>query len=131
MKTDRGNGISRLQLVIRKGSARKLCVLDSVISTLKQDYGKDGCNYLAIAPTGKAALGICRSTMHSCSKDLSLPARGKLNDLKEDRLRHLQNKYKNLELVTMNEFVMISQKAFHCADRRLQQVTTFKNYLVD
>jgi hypothetical protein len=123
-KTDGGNDVSRLQLVIGKGGAGKSYVLDSVISTLKRDYGKDDDTYLVMAPTGKAASNICGSTIHSHDEGLSLPTRGKLNDLKGERLKYLQNKYKNLELVIMDEFTMISQKILHYVDRRLRQITT-------
>ena len=49
-----------------------------------------------------------RSTIYSYSEGFSLPSRGKLNDLKGDRLIYLQNKYKNAKLVIMDKFTMIS-----------------------
>ena len=58
-KIDGGNDVSRLQLVIRKGSAGKSCVLNSVISALKRDYSKNDNNYLVIAPTSKATSSTC------------------------------------------------------------------------
>ena len=123
-KTDGGDDVSRLQLLIGKGGAGKSYVLDSVISTLKREYSKDDDKYLIMAPTGKAASNICGSTIHSHSEGLSLPTRGKLNDLKGERLKYLQNKYKNLELVIIDEFIMISQKVLHYIDKRLRQIMT-------
>jgi len=73
-----------------------------------------------MAPTGKAASNICGSTIHSHKKGLSLPTRGKLTDLKGERLDYFQNKYKNLKLVIMNEFKMISQKMLYYINKHLR-----------
>ena len=82
MKIDRGDDASHFQLVIRTGSAEKLCILNSIIRSLKQDCSEDNSDYLVIAPAGKEALNIYESIIHSHSDRLNLLARGKLNDLK-------------------------------------------------
>ena len=72
----------------------------------------DNNKYLIIVSTGKAASNACGLIMHSYEEGLSLPTRGKQIDLKGERLDYFQNKYKNLKLVIMNEFTIISQKFY-------------------
>ena len=98
----------------------KSYVLDSNVTISKQQYSYDDDKYLIIVLTGKAASNICASTIYSHKEGLSLPTRGKLTDLKGERLDYFQNKYKNLKLVIMDKFTMISQKMLYYVDRHLR-----------
>ena len=73
--------------------------------------------------TKKATSSICSSAMHLHKEELSLPARGKLIDLKGDRLDYFKNECKNLMLVAVDKFAMISQKMLFYTDKRLRQIT--------
>ena len=123
-KTDGGDDVSRLQLIIGKGGAGKSYVLDSVISTFKREYAYDDENYLIMAPTGKAASNVSGSTIHSHKEGLGLPVKGKLRELNGEKLNYFQRKYKYLKLVIMDEFTMISQTLLYRVDKRLRQITT-------
>jgi len=59
--------------LISKRRVGKLYALDAIIMSLKEnsDFSED--NYLVIVLTGKAALAINNSTLHSMKNRLSLP----------------------------------------------------------
>ena len=82
--------------------------------------------YLRCAPTAKAAYLIKGSTLHSTfylstsnkEKDLSM-------DLKGDRLKILQEKFKDKTHVIIDEYSMVSQIMLAQIDKRLRQATGF------
>ena len=87
--TDGRVGISHLQLILGKGDYRKLYVLDSVITTLKNTYSYNDENYLVIAPIGKAVSNVSGLALYSNKEGLSLPVREKFKELIGERLSFL------------------------------------------
>ena len=88
------NNVSRLQLLIRKGETSKSCVLDSVITALINNNIFLDENVLVIAPTRKATLSMCGSTLHLREQGLSLPARKRFKDLDGKQLKFWKDKHK-------------------------------------
>ena len=74
--------------MIRKGRTRKLFVLDSVISTVKNACNFDDDKYLIMAPTGKATSNMCRSTIYSCKEGLSMQIKSKFKELSDEQLQY-------------------------------------------
>ena len=119
---DRGDDVSRLQLLIGKGGTGKTHVLGSAITTLKRENDHSDDNFLIMAPAGKAASNTCRSALHSNKEGLSMPVRKKCAPLEGERLKHYQAKFKHLKIVVIDEHTMIGQKALHQIDCRLKEI---------
>ena len=66
--------ISRLQLFISKGGARKLHFLDSLLTSLKKSDNLSKDNYLVMVSIGKATLAVNSSTLHCTKYRLSFTA---------------------------------------------------------
>ena len=69
--TDSRNDLSWLQLLLDKSGLGKSHVLDTVITTLKENENYADKFFLVITPTGKATSNICGSTLHSNKEGLS------------------------------------------------------------
>ena len=108
----------------------KSYVLDSIITALKQQYSYDDDKYLIIVLTGKAVSNIYSSIIHSHKEGLSIPTRGKLTELKGKRLDYFQKKYKNLKLVIMDEFTIISKKCYIILTNVLGKLQPLMNHSV-
>ena len=62
-----------------------------------------------MAPTGKAASNVSRSTLHSNQDGLALLVKGSYKKLLGEKLLYLQQKYKDkLKLMFLDKFTMIS-----------------------
>jgi ATP-dependent DNA helicase PIF1 len=91
-----------------------------LINSLVQIYNE---KHLRCAPTAKAAFIIRGETLHST---VFLPVsknQTTLDDLSGDRLSLIQDKFKNIKLVIIDEYSMVSQVMLGQTDKRLRQAT--------
>ncbi len=74
------------------------------------------------APTSKAAFIISGETLHSV---LEIPVQSKSSvflPLKNEKLKELQEKFKNCKILIIDEFSMLSQVMIAKVDSRLRQI---------
>jgi ATP-dependent DNA helicase PIF1 len=76
------------------------------------------------APTGVAAYLINGETLHSL---LFLPIGRRFNSLKGAKLESLQNRFKNIKFIIIDEFSMVGCKMFHQIDQRLREASNVKD----
>ncbi len=70
------------------------------------------------APTGVAAYNISGWTLHSL---LNLPVKGEFKSLEGKRLQTMQEDFKNVQYIIIDEMSMIGRKTFGMVDKRLRQ----------
>jgi len=71
------------------------------------------------APTGVAAFNVEGQTLHSL---LSLPTKGEYHDLQGERLRNMQQTFKDKRYLIIDEMSMVGRKLLGQVDSRLRQV---------
>ena len=74
------------------------------------------------ATTGKAACALGGVTLHNAKEGLFLPVKGQFRGLKGRTLRRLQERWKNVKLLVIDEFTMLRQKELYYIDQRLRQI---------
>ena len=122
-RTEGGNGIGRLQILLGQGGGGKSFTINSIITTLIQQHSFDQKNYRLCATTGKAATVINGSTVHSVKEGMALPVgRTRYKDLQGIQLREAQERYADLKLLVIDEFTMLRQKELYYIDERLKQI---------
>ena len=107
--------ISRLQLLISKYRMDKLYILDTVITTLiDKNYYADE-NSLVIAQIEKAILNMHSSSSHSQGR-VEFTCYKRFKELDNKSLIYYQNKFKILNLITIDYFIMISLEFLNYVD---------------
>ena len=91
-RTDDGDDIGRLQLMIGAGGCGKSYVIDCIVNTLVTKYGWKVEEILILATTGKAASGVGGTNAHTT---LKLPVRSDYRKLKKNALKDFQKALKN------------------------------------
>ena len=76
---------------------------------------------MRLAPTGMAAFGIYGMTIHSA---LSLPVKSLLEPLKSGPLTRLQQQWKDIKLLIIDEKSMVGRTMAGKIDLRLREITT-------
>lgn len=112
--------IGRLQILIGAGGCGKSYVINSILTTLIQDYNWDETNFSVYATTGKAAAAICGSTVQNYSTGLSFISGKKLQDMSSSSKMAFQDRMSQKKLIIIDEFSMLNQADLHSIDKRLQ-----------
>ena len=115
--TDGGLGFSRLVFLRGRGGTGKSTCVNAVRNMLA------ATEEVVMATTGKAATVIGGSTVFSKKNGLALPIGKTFNQLPAGPiLRRLQDKYKYVRVIFVDECSMLHQKHLHFMDQRLQQI---------
>ena len=97
-----------------KGGAGKSYTVDSVLSTLRNEYNFTEENYLTLATSAMAATVISGVTVHSTEYGLGIPLKKKYVEVKGRDLRKYQTRLKNLTFLIIDEYSMLGQKDLFC-----------------
>ena len=99
LRTDDVNSKEHGRLVIMcgKGGAGKSYTVDSVLSTLRNEYNFTEETYLILATSAMAATVISGVTVHSSEYGLVIPLENKYVEVKGRELRKYQKRLKNLK----------------------------------
>ena len=111
--------LSRCVMLRGRGGTGKSHCMRCLQSELPEDQVK------ALATTGKAATVLFRgSTVHNTVHGLAIPVGKdkKYTPLKPDRLRQLQEQWKNVKVVFVDEMTMLKPHDLHHIHLRLQEV---------
>ena len=114
------NDCSLAQGVVLKGrgGSGKSYAINTVKSLLLED---NEC--VTTATTGKAASLLGGSTVYNSSRGLALPVgKHKLKELKGQVLKRLQDVYRSVKVLFVDEYSMLPQKALYYIDQRLKQI---------
>ena len=118
---DDGDGICRLQILVGAGGCGKSFLIDSVLTTLTTRHGWNPSNYALYATTGKAATSINGSTLQNYTDGLCFFFNRPYKPLSSRTLEKMQLRMKDLRLVIIDEFSMLSQADLHIIDQRLKE----------
>ena len=98
-------------------------ISEGVTRILRQEAGTDfaGSHVLLVAPTGKAAYNIKGQTIH---RAFFIPADQKMEyrPLKWDSLSKIQNIFRGIKLIVVDEFSMVGGRLLRFMHLRLQEV---------
>ena len=101
--------MSYLQLILEKGSYRKLFELDSEVMMIKHTCNCNVEIFLSIALAGKIVSNMCRLSLHFSTKKFSLPIHGEFKELPGKKLLSMQQRHENkLKLVVVDKTTIIS-----------------------
>ena len=116
--TDGGKGLARCMLLLGHGGTGKWTAINAIRVQLQEEWE------MVMAPTGKAATVIGGSTIFNHKHGLCLPIKDEsFKKLPEnDRLLELQQKWKDVKIIFIDEFSIISLKHLHWIDHRLRQI---------
>ena len=95
----------RLVIMSDKGGACKSYTLDSVLSTLRNEYNYTEENYLILATSAMAATVISGVTVHSPEHGLVIPTGNKHVELKGRGLQKYQTRLKYLQFLIIDELL--------------------------
>jgi len=117
------NLLSNAMIINGVGGTGKSYLIDAMITqTLALPENRNKW-VLVMAPTGKAALNASGFTLHSAN-GLLIPIHNNGSDLKGETLLRIQERYKNICAVIIDEYSMISLHNFNWIERRLRQAKT-------
>lgn len=105
----------RKTIIQGKAGCGKSTIIRKMIEEIEKIFGED--SYILAAPTGVAATNIGGKTIHSALKIFNF------TDISESEKIKMQNEYKNLKFVILDEYSMIGAKLLCEIDRRLKQIT--------
>jgi DNA replication protein DnaC len=98
------------------GKSHLIAVLSRALSELAATAGKPS-PLVRAAPTGVAAFGINGQTTYNL---LKLPVQRPFEDLPPASLTPLQQKFKNIHYLVLDEKSMVGHVHLGCIDRRLR-----------
>ena len=104
-------------------SAVVKCISKYIRSKTKPSFMKIG------APTGTAAFLVKGSTLHTLFQLPINNLKGKMPEIKGDRLRDLQKRFEDVELLVIDEKSMIGQYMLYMIEERLRQAKPSKSDL--
>ena len=111
----------RLGIFVGRGGTGKSTTINAAVHTLEEKYGV-GC-VVKFATTGMAATVISGSTVHSSKHGLGIPVGNrKFKKLSGERLKRLQEKFRNVRLIVIDEYSMLRAKELHYIDQYLRQI---------
>jgi hypothetical protein len=113
--TDGGTGLSRLMMMLGRGGTGKSFTIDAIVNAVGAD------RVSIMATTGKAASLIGGCTLHNKEFGLSLPVNKKFAPLQGNAEKHLQETFRNIDMVIIDEFSMLRSKEGFYASERLKQ----------
>ena len=90
-----------------KGGAGKSYKVDSVLSTLRNEYNFIEENFLILATLAMAATVISGVTVHSPEYGQGMPLGGKYVEVKGREMRKYQTRLKNLKFLIIDKFSML------------------------
>ena len=96
------------------------CISKYIRSKTKPSFMKIG------APTGTAAFLVKGSTLHTLFQLPINNLKGKMPEIKGDRLRDLQQRFEDVELLVIDEKSMIGQYMLYMIEERLRQAKPSK-----
>ena len=120
-RTDNGQGIGCLQILLGAGGARKSFLIDPVVTTLKEDHSWSDANYSLYATTGKAATSINGSTVQNYSDGLCYYSGQKYKAPPSLMLQRFQERMQEKWLIIIDKFSMLAQPDLHIIDKQLKQ----------
>ena len=111
-----------LMLMWGMGGAGKSFVVNCIRTTMYTNLNK---NVFVTSTTGLTANAINGSTIHSA---LNLPVgRRKFVNLSPDALKKYQDKFKDINLLVIDEFSMLRARELHYVNKRLKQIKHNEN----
>ena len=117
--TDGGEGFHRGVVLKGRGGTGKSTVLNAVRSNLLQSHDQA----IITATTGKAATMIGGSTIYSAQHGLAIPVSDKpYVPLQGNVLRDLQNLFRPVVVLFIDEYSMLPQHSLYHIDKRLREV---------
>jgi len=116
--TDAGG---KFGMLLGKAGTGKSTTVDACHLAVDNKYGAG--SVARFATTGKAASNIHGSTVHNVKDGLAIPLSNlHFKKLKGKALKDLQDRFRNVRLVIIDEFTMLWQKELHYIDLCLREI---------